>query len=62
MQSLISIAAATILAIETEHYMIAGGFFALGMMVRAAERIEEKQRQRERIEDQVRQDIKKEED
>ena len=62
MNSLIPIATAVILAMETDHYIIAGGFFALSLMVRAAERKEEKQWQRELIEEKVRQDIKKEED
>ena len=62
MYSLISISAAVILAMESECYMTAGGFFALRLMIRAAKRLEEKQRQRKRIEDQVRWDIKKEED
>ena len=60
MNSLIPIAAAVVLAMEYECYMIAGGFFALGLVGRAVERKGKKQRQRERIEDQVRLDIEEE--
>ena len=60
MNSLIPIAAAVVLAMESECYMTAGKFFALGLVGRAVERKGKKQRQRERIEDQVRLDIEEE--